>query len=473
MSESSRKLITQFFQFFTGTFIAALFSGITVPIIIWFISPEELGKATMYQTTLILVSTFTLLGYDRAYLREYSSYKKLNQESELLYSSILIPLLFGLIIMMISYAFQNELSYLLFGERESEFIMLIVLSNILMVVLNFSKLNIRLEENGKIYAILIIFEKLSILVFVIIFLMYLGRNFGSIIAAYFCSLLATTSVGLVLSWKHWKKYVKPTKLIVQKLSKYGIPYVPAIIGAKLLHSTDKYALRIWADFEQIGLYSLALSIVMIIGIIEASFSNFWTPISYRWFESKVDNNKFSKLGNIIMTVMVISFVVLVVSLNFILKFFPEEYHGVSLIVPFLLIMVIMETVTLITGLGINFYKKTKFHSIILFIIIPINLFGNFILVPKQGALGAAISTGISFIILFWLKTIISRKLWFNFKMNHFFYNTVLVILFSWFITVSVPFLVFLVIIAVLIVNKQELSSIFMFIKNKGDYKITE
>ena len=63
----------------------------------------------------------------------------------------------------------------------------------------------------------------------------------------------------------------------------------------------------------------------------------------------------------------------------------------------------------------NFYKKTQWHIIIAVISSIVNIVGNYLLVPKYGAIGASVSTTFAYIIFFTLRTQISLK---YYKVNY-------------------------------------------------------
>ncbi|WP_233185629.1 polysaccharide biosynthesis C-terminal domain-containing protein [Thermotoga sp. SG1] len=71
-----------------------------------------------------------------------------------------------------------------------------------------------------------------------------------------------------------------------------------------------------------------------------------------------------------------------------------------------------------TVLGINFTKKTYWHIVVTGVSAIANFVGNQLLVPYFGAKGAAISTGLSYVLFFTLRTLIAEKLYpigFNLK----------------------------------------------------------
>jgi len=101
----------------------------------------------------------------------------------------------------------------------------------------------------------------------------------------------------------------------------------------------------------------------------------------------------------------------------------RQASGIS---SFLILMPIMYTVSEVTVVGINFKKKTYWHTLIATISVGANIFGNFIFVPIYGAKGAALSTGISYIIFFSMRTLISRRLFkVNYHLGKFRFSTVI------------------------------------------------
>lgn len=100
--------------------------------------------------------------------------------------------------------------------------------------------------------------------------------------------------------------------------------------------------------------------------------------------------------------------------NVLMLLFDKSYENIDAIMPFLLLIPIMYTLSEITVGGINYSKKTYWHLVIAVASCFLNFGLNFVLLPKLGAKGAAISTGISYIAFFLLRTYFSNK---YFKLN--------------------------------------------------------
>lgn len=110
-------------------------------------------------------------------------------------------------------------------------------------------------------------------------------------------------------------------------------------------------------------------------------------------------------------------------------FLGAEYRNTAKIFVFLLFVPVLYTVSETTCLGIEFSKKTIYNLWLTIISVIINLLGNYLLIPKFGAEGAAITTCISYIVWFWLRTLFSRKLWLKFRLEKYMLNILLLLSF--------------------------------------------
>ena len=95
--------------------------------------------------------------------------------------------------------------------------------------------------------------------------------------------------------------------------------------------------------------------------------------------------------------------------------------------PFLLFTPIMYTISEVTVMGIYFKGKTGWTVIVSLVSGIVNLCLNTILIPKLGAIGAAIATGFSYITFFWIRTILSRCIWFNFPLKDYVIVTIVLV----------------------------------------------
>ncbi|RKX54476.1 MAG: lipopolysaccharide biosynthesis protein, partial [Thermotoga sp.] len=104
-----------------------------------------------------------------------------------------------------------------------------------------------------------------------------------------------------------------------------------------------------------------------------------------------------------------------------------SYRESAVVMPFLVLIPVMTTISTVTGIGISLKRRTEFHTLVTGLTALLNFTGNVILVPKYGAIGASIATGVSYIFMFVLRTFISHKLFpVNYPFSFIFSNILLV-----------------------------------------------
>lgn len=340
--------------------------------------------------------------------------------------------MFSFAVMAVYLIFYREISVLLFGSTEKYIIQILSISLPFAVLMRYNELLIRMKERAKLYSFIQIMIKLVNLALVVIILLFFNRNFKGVIQAQFYSTVIMAVITTFINIKEWKYRFSLNKALMKKIISFGLPLIPTSIMMWLLNSMDKIALRKWAGFETIGLYSAAFKIVSVISIIQVSFSTFWAPTSFRWYEEKVSYKKFEKVSNKLDSVLSLVFAFVVLFRNQIIMILSPEYKNAVVIVPFLLFYPVMYTLSESTTMGINFSRKTYYNILVTAVAGGANIIGNIMLVPKYGALGASVSTGLSYIIFFWMRTLISRSLWEKFAVKKHFISTCVMVIMATF-----------------------------------------
>ncbi|MGB9796075.1 polysaccharide biosynthesis C-terminal domain-containing protein [Fervidobacterium riparium] len=152
-------------------------------------------------------------------------------------------------------------------------------------------------------------------------------------------------------------------------------------------------------------------------LFQNGFMVFWTPIVYEkhWKvsqEKASQEKEFYKKANMVVSVGMFSLGLLILGgKDLIFMLLSKSYREAAYVSPFLLLYPTMYTISETTVIGINFTKKTYWHIVITGVSGAANFFGNTLLVPHLCAKGAAISTGVSYMLFFAMRTIISEKLY--------------------------------------------------------------
>ena len=275
-----------------------------------------------------------------------------------------------------------------------------------------------MEQDTKVYSVILISHRIIYAIVAIILLTCIPeKDVISLLIATTVSLLVVIIVALINKRYIWFNRSKFTisgdiekKVSSKVLLSYSVPFVFASISNWVFNATGKIALQHYATYSDVGYYSAAANIVALITIFQTTFSTIWVPMAVEHYERNPSEKNFFVKSNDVVCVGMISLGMIVVLLKDVFGWvLGGDYSPASFIFPCLVLHPVLFTISETTVYGINFYKKTYWHIVITVTSCIANILGNVVLVPLLGSKGAAISTGLSYIVFLFLRTFLSSR----------------------------------------------------------------
>ena len=469
----NKNIFKQFFSFSYGTIINLFLGLITTPIITRLIGPSDLGLVSIFSLTLNILTLITIFGTDQAFARYYYDYFGAEKRSLLKkIGYIIIPIFFMIVIIMFS--FRTYFSVLLFGQESFSFLIPIILFTVFAnVLLVFSKMIIRMEQKGNLFSIQMVVGKIINFSISVLFLYFIIGNYIALISAEILGILIISLILLLINKKYWSSTKTPLIGSSKKeIFSYSYPIALSTFVFWGLQSFDRFALKEFVSFQELGIYVGAFRIVALLQVGTVAFSTYWVPLSYEKFnEDKNNYIFFEKVYNAISTIFFVSVVFFILSKELLILVLGVEYQDAKYLLPLLVFAPMMQIITNITFVGINFYKKTKLHLVVTSISLIVNILLNLYLIPMFGAKGAALATAFSYLIYFYAYTYFSTKLFkANFHLGKTSLQLIIIFMFAIFNTfINVNFYLNLaisifIIAIILFVNKKHLKQYIVYIK---------
>lgn len=404
-----KKYIRSFVSFSLGTWLRAIISIFTTPIVTYLIIPEEFGKSAMYATAFGVVNLLVLLGMDQTFVRFFNEYGK-DSRNKLLWSCLFPSLITTGLLSLVMLILSNTISILLYGKVYPYINLIFVLNIYLSLFQRYNHLIIRMQQKGLMYSTIEVVSAVSSVVFTIVFALF-SRTFYAVVLGGLVGMAVALMVGITQGREYWR----PARLAreeVRKALAFGLPFIPTSLLFWLFASIDRISLRQYSTFVQIGLYSAAFKIVSIMNLVQNGFTTFWAPTAYERYSKSGDDPRFFERANEVVSFAMFSagFLILA-SKDLIFLLLAKSYRESSMIFPFLLFSPIMYSISETTVVWINFKKKTYWHIVIVSVAALVNYVGNTVLVPIYAAKGAAVSTGISYIVFFAMRTLVAKKVY--------------------------------------------------------------
>lgn len=411
MNNKKGGILKSFLEFFYGNFIVLLLGFISLPLITRVMSTDEYGRSAMYQSVVSIIYIFAILGLDQAYIRYF--YVE-NIDRKKLFLKCLYPAL--LLILAFSFAylvFSDRMNIILFGKTSLDVTLLVIGYAVTSVFERFVFLNIRMEQNGKLYSNLNILSKVLYIAFIFLFVYILGDDFRVVLYALTLPLIIVTILLLVRFYLKNRNTSKTDVSVSEKeLLAYGIPFVPMLLMEWLLSSMDRWSIRFFNDFSETGIYSAAMQIMVILSTFKITYVAFWAPIAMEKYEKEDEKTCREFFADMFLKVQFLAMsaaFMLTIFRGIIVMILGARFRDAMNIIPFLTLMPILSILFEMTGQGVKFVKKIKYFNYASLLAIVCNLIGNAILVPMYKGIGAAIATGITYIVYFAAGTYFSKK----------------------------------------------------------------
>lgn len=429
-----QNFISHFLAIGSGTIVNIILGLITIPIITRIVDPDSFGQLSIFNIAITISFYVFELGMDQAFLRYYYQNTDMEYKNKLLFKCIviaIIPFSIFCILLLVIAPFTN-LEELI----KIEFILFWIVGVFSQIFFRIAILVIRVQYKSKTYAFLNVLHSVLYLLFSIILILCIKKDFiYLLITATVLSTIITTVIAILFEKSLWNfKNARKNEVYIsnKELLKYGASFIVSSGIYVLYSSIDRVLIKFLKDDYEVGIYASAASIIAIFSIIQSTFNTLWIPTAIEHYTKDPNDQKlFIDGNNYISAVMLFLGINIIAFKDIIVYFLGIEYRSASFIIPFLTIMPIMYTVSESTVIGLYLKKKSFYHIYIAVICFLVNVCLSFILIPKLGGRGAAISTGISYILFFLLRTAFSNKFYkIRFKLFRFYIITLLLVVYA-------------------------------------------
>jgi len=407
--------ITKILSFSIGSFGTAIIGLVTIPLVAWHFSSEDVGRIALLQSLLSLSVVLTTLGLDQAYIREVYE-----EENEIrLIKNCITPsiILIGLILFIV---FFTDLVAIVFDYEDTGSTALVISASVLCEYLNrFISVKMRMDGRANLYSLITITPKLVFLVALIAISTYGARNFTGIVYSYFISHVFALLIGLAVyksvvidcffEKTHWRE--------TKRLLKYGFPLFISGLCFWGVTGLDRFMVKELSGLEELAIYSLAFNFSAAGLVLQAVFSVVWAPIVYKWATEDGCERKISMTLRYIMIVVISIHCSTGIFAPFIGHILPAKYELVVPLVVCCISYPLIYILSEISSIGINIKRKTGWNIVITIISVFFNVLVNFALIPSYGAAGASIATSLTFLLYMVMKTEISNMIWYRISME--------------------------------------------------------
>jgi O-antigen/teichoic acid export membrane protein len=251
------------------------------------------------------------------------------------------------------------------------------------------------------------------IIYNIIFLV--GFDMG--VTGYVLSVVAadlTVTVGLVLVTKIYKdiSFSRFDRKTLRDMLKFSIPYIPTTMLWLITSVSDRFVVTYFCGEDANGLYSAAYKIPTLLTLVCTVFIEAWQLSAVRDGGSSLEERQgfFGRVYKDYLCVMIAGASFLIASSQiFTHILLAESYFESWQYVPMLAIATMFSALSSFMGSVYFLEKKSIWSMLTTFTGAFVNVILNFYLIPKHGAMGAAVATLISYMTVYAVRVVDTRR----------------------------------------------------------------
>lgn len=395
-----------------GNILPQIASFSLLPVYTAYLTPSEFGivsSMTLLQAFLVI---FMTLAIERAVYRVYFDYEESKRKEYL--GTITISLLICSIFVACIYLFviDNLLNQAFESIPFYPYYVYMILISFFSVFSLTPKIYYQVEEKPGKYVIIALLYTCTDLGLRILFISIDSDGARGQLLAMLIASIVFVPLYLIIIFKNFN--LNFNKAMFFNSMKFSLPMIPSLLCAWVMNLSDRVFIERYLSLDDVGIYSLGYKIGQVVLMIGSAFLIGYNPIFYKIANSNEANSK--DLLRIYNTIFMIS----ISLVAFMVAFFSSEaisladrkYSQAQYVVPLIAFSYLFSCFTSINNLSIYQVKKTKITMYINFFAAIINFTANYFLIVRYGTYGAAISTCLTFFILFITSYIQSKKHYF-------------------------------------------------------------
>lgn len=406
MESNNRKALKSGLWYTVSNFFVRSIGFLTTPIFTRLLTHAEYGAYNNYTSWLAIITIFVTLNLESTLISARFDYK--DKFDEYILSVLSLSNLSAVIWFFVLNVFFKQAES--FFGLERIYINTMLLYLMFLPAINLFQARERYYyEYKKTVITSVLLAGGTALISVLLVLIMNDKLTGRIIG----SVIPIVIIGLIF----YIYFIKKGKRVKIEYWKYALPiclpYIPHLLSMTLLNSTDRIMIKYWCGDEATALYSLAYNCGTLVTMFLTALNSAFSP----WLGEKLFEKKYGEIRDFskkyIGAFLFFAIGVMIIAPEILLILGGKSYlEAIYVMAPVSMGCICQFLYTLFVNIE-QFKKKTIGMAIASAIAATVNLFLNWIFIPRYGYLAAAYTTLIGYLCLLCIHMFLVYRLKLN------------------------------------------------------------
>lgn len=380
-------------NYFASSVFTKFLAFVSIPIFTRLLGPEGYGATGLFVSITSVVSIISAFGLDSSVKRYY--FEENSNLSQFIGTNLIFITFFNLILMTILNYFSEAIIVLTGIQRDILMWGLIVgiLFSYRSIVFGVWQAQKHSGLIGKISALNGIITIVISIFLVIKMNSYLGQIYGYLIGAIIITILLLIKIKKQIAFQFNYKYLSYSLFL-------GLPLVINQLAGYILSFFDRIIINKYFGLVDVGIYSFAYNIAMIMEMVIYSINSAFIPIMFEKMNKKEEFELQTYFVIFTKITLLSAMILMLFSSEIATVLADERYIRALPIIPIVIYGYIFKYLYTFYSNVEYFHKKTKALAFFSIVAGVVNILLNIIFVPQYGAVAAAYTTTVSYALLF-------------------------------------------------------------------------
>ena len=388
--------------FFISSFSSKFLVFLLMPIYTAVLSPAENSDVSLMMQTANLLIPLVSLGISNSIIR-FGLDDKYSKRT--VFTTGVFTLGAGYLILIALFPLLNRVEFI------HKYIWMLYLYLLMSCSRTLVQQFVRAKTYTKLYAFDGILATVNTLVLVCVFLLkFHWGAMGYIAAIIGADFLSVIFLSVISSAWRYFDISKLDKAVAKEMLSYCLPLIPASIAWWITNVSDRYLVAYFCGDTVNGIYDISYKLPSIINVFATIFLEAWQISAVKESGEKHTSRFFTNVFKAYQSVVFIGGAGIILLAKPLISLLADEaYFEAWTFVPVLIMATIYACFSTFMTSIYMVEKRGSLNLITMMAGAVTNVVLNLLLIPKLGAQGAAIATFVSYVVVFGLRAVNTRK----------------------------------------------------------------
>ena len=371
-----------------GDVAVSLVNFLLLPLYVTYLSDADYGVLALLGAVEVITKIVARWGLDGSFMRFFYDCEEQPDRQRLASTIFFFLLISNGVLFLLSMAAAPWLATSLYSGSGTLPLRLVLLNTFVMSFTFLPFHVLRMEKRSVEFSLLTLARSLATVVLRLILIVGFGMGVLGIVLA---DVIVTAALMLVLA-RRFTPLIRPmfSKQVLRESLAFGLPRLPHAGAQQVIAVADKLILQVFRPLADVGVYAMGVSFGLTLKLFLSAFESAWAPFYYATAREPGSDAVFRTVTTYGVAVLVLLTAVLSASARDLLDLMTKGlFIEAAPVVGWTALAVLFQGVYLLTSIGLNLTKQTKYYPVATISAAAANVALNFALIPRFGLIGAA------------------------------------------------------------------------------------